>query len=60
MQTLYNIEIGTLQIHIYSEKHLEYDFVPVNCDYSHQVSLGKACSAIYDLVNGDVEYAFKL
>ena len=49
MQTLYNIEIGTLQIHIYSERYLEYDFLPVNYDYSHQVIwLGKGCLATYD------------
>ena len=48
MQTLYNIEIGTLQTHIYSEKHLVYDFLTDNSDYSHQVCLGKGCLAIYD------------
>ena len=49
MQTLYNIEIGTLQIYIYSEKYLEYDFVPFNFQYSHQVVCwGKDCFATYD------------
>ena len=33
---------------IYSEKHLDYDFVPVNSDYSKQVCLGKGCLATYD------------
>ena len=56
MQTLYNIEIGTLQIHIYSEKYLEYDFVPVNSDYIQPSGLLGPGLFGYLSLDGAVEY----